>query len=66
MKQFEEALKADDATYVGDTEAPNSPIVGPQHLTPPLLGQRIRKVSALSDFAPVNLKVKRYVLESFR
>ena len=59
MQQFEEALRADDSTYLGDTGPPNSPVVGPQHLAP--LGQRVRKVSALSDFAPVNLKVKRWV-----
>ena len=63
MQQFEEALKADDATFMGDlSEVPNSPVVGPRHLTPPPPGQRVRKVSALSDFAPVNLKVKRYGL----
>ena len=63
MQQFEEALRADDATFMGDlSEVPNSPVVGPRHLTPPPPGQRVRKVSALSDFAPVNLKVKRYGL----
>ncbi len=41
-----------------NTEVPNSPVFGPQHAVPPY-GQRVRKVSALSDFAPVNLKVKR-------
>ena len=60
MRQFEEALRADDATYL-DTEAPNSPLVGPQHFTSPPASHRVRKVSALSDFAPVNLKVKKYV-----
>lgn len=59
MEQFCESLKADDTTLLSDlnTEAPNSPVVGPQQLP---FGQRVRKVSALSDFAPVNLKVKKY------
>ncbi|KAI0774283.1 acyl transferase/acyl hydrolase/lysophospholipase [Fomes fomentarius] len=58
MEQFCESLKADDTTLLSDlnTEAPNSPVVGPQQLP---FGQRVRKVSALSDFAPVNLKVKK-------
>ncbi|KAI0771637.1 patatin-domain-containing protein [Trametes elegans] len=60
MQQFAEALRADDSALLSDfTEVPNSPIVGPQQLTNPPNGQRVRKVSALSDFAPVNLKVKR-------
>ncbi|KAI0832430.1 patatin-domain-containing protein [Trametes gibbosa] len=62
MQQFAEALRSDDSALLSDfTEVPNSPVVGPQHLhsgNPPN-GQRVRKVSALSDFAPVNLKVKR-------
>ena len=32
---------------------PDTPLLGPR---------RVRKVSALSDFAPVNLKVRRYVV----
>ena len=37
-----------------------SPLVQPET---PLLGpRRVRKVSALSDFAPVNLKVRKYVV----
>jgi len=32
---------------------PDTPLLGPR---------RVRKVSALSDFAPVNLKVRRYVM----
>ncbi|EIW61949.1 patatin-domain-containing protein [Trametes versicolor FP-101664 SS1] len=60
MQQFEEALRADDSAILSDfNEAPNSPVVGPQHFGTPSFGQRVRKVSALSDFAPVNLKVKR-------
>ncbi|KAH9899860.1 patatin-domain-containing protein [Cubamyces lactineus] len=60
MQQFAEALKADDSALLSDfTEVPNSPVVGPQQLGNTSFGQRVRKVSALSDFAPVNLKVKR-------
>lgn len=62
MQQFEEALRADDSAILSDfNEAPYSPVVGPQHFGTPSFGQRVRKVSALSDFAPVNLKVKRCV-----
>ncbi len=62
MLQFEEALRADDPAILSDfNEAPNSPVVGPQRFGTPSFGQRVRKVSALSDFAPVNLKVKRCV-----
>jgi len=32
---------------------PDTPLLGPR---------RVRKVSALSDFAPVNLKVRKYVI----
>ncbi|KAI9063236.1 patatin-domain-containing protein [Trametes sanguinea] len=60
MQQFAEALRADDSALLSDfTDMPNSPVVGPQQLPNPPTGQRVRKVSALSDFAPVNLKVKR-------
>ncbi|KAI0352949.1 patatin-domain-containing protein [Trametes cingulata] len=60
MQQFAEALRADDSALLSDfTEVPNSPVVGPQQLGNPPNGQRVRKVSALSDFAPVNLKVKK-------
>lgn len=37
-----------------------SPVVQPD--TPLLEPRRFRKVSALSDFAPVNLKVRKYVI----
>jgi len=37
-----------------------SPLVQPD--TPQLGPRRVRKVSALSDFAPVNVKVRRYVV----
>ncbi|KAI0265196.1 acyl transferase/acyl hydrolase/lysophospholipase [Gloeopeniophorella convolvens] len=60
MRAFEEALKADDKAFVdyatspGSPSQPGSPIISPQMGT-----TRIRKVSAMSDFAPVNLKVRR-------
>jgi hypothetical protein len=60
MKAFEEALMADDRSIVdyaaSSPSMPGSPIV-PQ----PTGTARIRKVSAMSDFAPVNIKVKRSV-----
>ncbi|KAH9853463.1 patatin-domain-containing protein [Lenzites betulinus] len=62
MQQFAEALKSDDSALLSDfTEAPNSPAVDPQHLNFGNVpnGPRVRKISALSDFAPVNVKVKR-------
>jgi hypothetical protein len=37
-----------------------SPAVQPE--TPTLEPRRVRKVSALSDFAPVNMKVRRYAV----
>ena len=37
-----------------------SPLVQPE--TPHLEPRRVRKVSALSDFAPVNMKVRKYVM----
>jgi len=37
-----------------------SPVVQPE--TSMFESRRVRKVSALSDFAPVNLKVRRYVV----
>lgn len=65
MQLFEDALKVDDNAMLSDfTEAPNSPVVGPQQLALPHSGQRVLKVSALSDFAPVNMKVRKYVSTS--
>lgn len=37
-----------------------SPAVQPE--TPMLEPRRVRKVTALSDFAPVNMKVRKYVV----
>lgn len=62
MRIFEEALKADEyssLTEQSDATAPSSPLVGP---STPFGSHRVRKVSALSDFAPVNQRVKRYEL----
>ncbi|KAI0068836.1 patatin-domain-containing protein [Artomyces pyxidatus] len=62
MKAFEEALKADDNAVLPDNIA--SPSLSSYPGTPSSSGHhpgstRIRKVSALSDFAPVNVKVKK-------
>ncbi|KAJ6539378.1 patatin-like phospholipase domain-containing protein [Mycena capillaripes] len=57
IRAFVEALDSDadlpdhDAGKLPDASAPPSPVVS--------TSSRVRKVSALSDFAPVNLKVKR-------
>jgi len=52
---FADALKADDYSGLQDLDlSPQSPQPGGTH-TP----SRVRKVSALSDFAPVNIKVHR-------
>ncbi|KAJ7507844.1 patatin-domain-containing protein [Mycena galericulata] len=56
IRAFAEALASDadlqdrDASRLTEISAPPSPVQPPS---------RVRKVSALSDFAPVNLKVKR-------
>jgi hypothetical protein len=54
IQAFAEALMADEFTGFDSNEmspaGPNSPLSQ---------NTRVRKVSALSDFAPVNLKVKR-------
>ena len=59
MEAFAHALQLDETYFDlhGDTSSPQipgSPIGSAYH-------PRIQKVSALSDFAPINLKVKRYV-----
>jgi hypothetical protein len=60
MRAFEEALMADDRSLV-DYPA-SSPSIPGSPITPQSTGTaRIRKVSAMSDFAPVNIKVKRFV-----
>jgi len=60
MRAFEEALMADDRSIV-DYPA-SSPSIPGSPIAPQLTGTaRIRKVSAMSDFAPVNIKVKKFV-----
>ncbi|KAM6495857.1 patatin-like phospholipase domain containing protein [Amanita muscaria] len=55
IQAFAEALHADYLNY--DTHGEASPLLGSGPPSPTT--SRIRKVSALSDFAPVNVKVKR-------
>ena len=57
IKAFEDALKAEDTGFDTTDPRPSSPASGTH--TPS--GHRVRKVSALSDFAPVNLRVQRYI-----
>lgn len=58
MQAFAEALRAEDFSGVIDHYDPAfSPLSGTH--TPS--GHRVRKVSALSDFAPVNVRVNRCV-----
>ncbi|KAG8766840.1 hypothetical protein FRC12_006623 [Ceratobasidium sp. 428] len=52
---FARALEADDLTLPDDSSAASPSIPG----TPRPPHERIRKVSALSDFAPINQRVKR-------
>ncbi|KAK0468400.1 patatin-domain-containing protein [Desarmillaria tabescens] len=55
LKAFEAALYADEV-YIEHHGEASSPGSGPQ---PTPTTSRIRKISALSDWAPVNLKVKK-------
>lgn len=57
IQAFSDALGADELLndHQGYTSSPNIPG------TPVSPAPRVRKVSALSDFAPVNLRVKRSV-----
>lgn len=53
------------ARFLSMTDSEINEAVSPAMIQPetPLLGpRRVRKVSALSDFAPVNLKVRKYVV----
>ena len=59
MKAFAKALESDEIGVHEPLEA-SSP--GLHAGSPVTSSPRVRKVSALSDFAPVNLKVKRCVL----
>ncbi|PVF96499.1 patatin-domain-containing protein [Serendipita vermifera] len=54
IESFAAALQADDEGSDAETSGPTSPIVPPT----PKPG-RVRKISALSDFAPIQTKVKR-------
>ncbi|KAH9951578.1 patatin-domain-containing protein [Amylocystis lapponica] len=56
MQAFAEALKQDD--FTPNDELPNPSGTQDPGSAPPH-GTRVRKVSALSDFAPVNMKVKK-------
>ncbi|KAF9485321.1 patatin-domain-containing protein [Pholiota conissans] len=58
MKAFAHALKLDDSYFDYQGDAASPPIAGTPIINHPN-HTRIRKVSALSDFAPINLKVKR-------
>jgi hypothetical protein len=55
IEAFVHALKLDESYFDHQGDASSPQIPG----TPVSGHTRIRKVSALSDFAPVNLKVKR-------
>ncbi|KAF8655297.1 hypothetical protein AX16_003196 [Volvariella volvacea WC 439] len=56
IQAFADALQADDFVHEPLTDPAGSPTVPTTPLPP---GSRIRKVSALSDFAPINLRVRR-------
>ncbi|RDB22700.1 hypothetical protein Hypma_010146 [Hypsizygus marmoreus] len=56
IRAFADALEADEQLF--DQQDASSPNI-PSTPVPSTSHTRIRKVSALSDFAPVNLKVKR-------
>jgi hypothetical protein len=52
---------ADDRSIVDYAASSPSSIPGSPITSQPTGTARIRKVSAMSDFAPVNIKVKRFV-----
>jgi hypothetical protein len=60
MRAFEEALMADDRSII-DYAASSPSLPGSPIMHQPPGTARIRKVSAMSDFAPVNIKVKKSV-----
>ena len=50
------------ARFLGMNDSEINEAVSPlQPESPQLEPRRVRKVSALSDFAPVNMKVRKYV-----
>ncbi|KAL0572430.1 hypothetical protein V5O48_009523 [Marasmius crinis-equi] len=57
IQAFHEALHTEDFSYFDITASPGpsaaSPVLSPNNTI------RVRKVSALSDFAPVNLRVRK-------
>jgi len=57
IEAFAHALNLDEAYFDHHGNTSSSPQIPG---TPVSNFPRIRKVSALSDFAPINLKVKRY------
>lgn len=58
IEAFANALGADEVSY--ENQDVLSPTVPGSPLSPVLVTpMRVQKVSALSDFAPVNMKVKR-------
>ena len=64
MEAFAEAIAADDLLDNDSLETLDSPVLAPRpgpSRTPSIHSQlgRIRKVSAVSDFAPVHVKVKK-------
>lgn len=61
MQAFERALAAEDDTTTTAEWQGESPSAVPPHLH----HDRVRKVSALSDFAPIHQRVKRSVLAMY-
>lgn len=61
MRAFELALNTDENAGLSDGVPSPSILASPQVGAYGAPGQRVRKVSALSDFAPVNQRVRRYV-----
>lgn len=60
MRAFAHALQLDESYFdqhgdASSPQIPGTPVQGHTNHT------RIRKISALSDFAPINLKIKRFV-----
>lgn len=64
MEAFSQALAAEDSLETESIDAPDSPLVSPGSRSLSRTASirqigRIRKVSAVSDFAPVHVKVKK-------
>jgi hypothetical protein len=56
IRSFSDALGADELVLDQGDTSPNVPSTPISSVT------RVRKVSALSDFAPVNMRVKRFAV----